>query len=124
LDTQEIASQYRLSKWAHLIAECKSSGKKISEWCEENNLSTSSYFYWLRKVRAAACEALPALKNEENAFVPLSFPLPQASPVEPPQVDTPAPAIVVRVDSLSLEIHNSASQELIEKTLRALQHVR
>lgn len=124
MDTQKVTQNYRLNKWAQIISECRSSGKTVSEWCDENNINKSSYFYWLRKVRAAACESLPALQAENNSFVPISFPLSQVKEEELPLVDSQQPSIVVRMDSVSLEIHNTASQNLIENTLRALYHVR
>ncbi|AGA68244.1 hypothetical protein Desdi_2880 [Desulfitobacterium dichloroeliminans LMG P-21439] len=121
MDTQKVTQNYRLKKWTRLISECRSSGQTVSAWCAEHNIHPSSYFYWLRRVRTAACEALPALQNENNSIVPVSFSLPQVSS---PATDSLSPAIVVRLDSASLEIHNTASLNLIENTLRALQHVR
>lgn len=124
MNTQKVTKTYRLNKWAQLISECRSSGKKVSVWCKENNISTNSYFYWLRKIRAAACEALPALQAENNSFVPISFPPSQAKEKESTLVGSPAPSIIVKMGSLSMEIQNTATLELIENTLRALHHAR
>ncbi|AGA70577.1 Transposase [Desulfitobacterium dichloroeliminans LMG P-21439] len=121
MDTQKVTQNYRLNKWTQLIRECRSSGQTVTAWCAEHNIHPSSYFYWLKRVRTAACEALPALQTETNSIVPISFSLPQ---VNPTATDSLTPAIVVRLDSVSLEIHNTASLDLIENTLRALQHVR
>ena len=36
--------------WKTRIASCKSSGKKVANWCEENDLSRFAYYYWHRKI--------------------------------------------------------------------------
>lgn len=121
MDTQKVTQNYRLNKWTQLIRECRSSGQTVTTWCAEHNIHPSSYFYWLKRVRTAACEALPSLQTGNNSIVPISFAPPQVSP---PATDSLSPAIVVRLDAVSLEIHNTASLALIENTLRALHHVR
>ncbi|WP_420840575.1 IS66 family insertion sequence element accessory protein TnpA [Brevibacillus parabrevis] len=38
--------------------QCRSSGQTVAVWCAENNIKPASYYYWLRRIRKAACEAL------------------------------------------------------------------
>ena len=122
MDTREVTHQFRLNKWTEIIRECRSSGQTISAWCEDHNVSTKSYYYWLRKVRTAACEALPAINPIENTIVPVSIrtlSAPKATTSEGMAGD-----ITLQLGSVTLELHNSASAVLIENTLRALQNVR
>jgi hypothetical protein len=121
LDTREVASQYRLTKWTELVSQCRSSGQTVAEWCAENHISEASYYYWLKKIRNAACEALPSL-NENNPIVPLNNFDRKAETRSSNQESLSG--IVMRVGTVTLEIHNSASSVLIENTLRALQNVR
>lgn len=65
MDTQKIATEYRLSQWTHVIREQQNSGQNIKDFCEANGIKPSKYFYWQRKLRKAACEGL--LKLEEPA---------------------------------------------------------
>jgi hypothetical protein len=121
LNTREVAQQYRLNQWIERISSCRSSGQTVAVWCAENSINTKSYYYWLKRVRTAACEALPSLKTEGNSIVPINIPI-QAGSNSAPQ-ETSA-AIVVRFGAVTLEIGNDASPSLIENTLRALQYAR
>lgn len=122
LNTREVARQYRLSQWTQIIRECRSSGQTVAAWCAEHNINPKSYYYWLKRVRTAACEALPSLSAENNPIVPVN--MPALSSGTGPASQKPSPDIIVRYGLVSLEIHNNASQSVIENTLRALQHVR
>lgn len=121
MDSREVTSQYRFNQWTEIVRECRSSGQTVAVWCAENNIKLSSYYYWLRRVRKAACEALPSL-NGNNPIVPLNIP---EDTVKMDSSDQESSSdIVLRFGAVKLEIRNTASATLIESTLRALQHVR
>ena len=121
MDTREVASQYRLSKWTEIVSRCRSSGQTVAVWCAENNINATSYYYWLRRIRKAACEALPSISGN-NVIVPVDIPFHEVETDSPDQESTTG--IVVRIGTVTLEISNNASATLIENTLRALQYVR
>jgi len=122
LNTREVTRQYRLNQWTEIIRECRSSGQTISAWCTDHDINPKSYYYWLKRVRTAACESLPDLGAGNQQIVPvkISAHLTAAGPA----VQETASHIIMRVGSVTLELHNGASTALIESTLRALQNVR
>lgn len=121
MDTREVASQYRLGQWTEIVRQCRSSGQPVAVWCAENNISITSYYYRLRRIREAACEALPSL-SANHSMVPVDIPVHNVEADSSNQASSSD--IVVRMGSVTLEISNNASATLIEATLRALQHVR
>lgn len=123
LNTMEITKQYRLNKWIETIRECRSSGQTVSAWCAEHNVSLKSYYYWLKRVREAACESLPALQCEQIPIVPVDLSASRKMHAYSESSHT-ASGILVHMGAVTLEIRNHASATLIEHTLRALQHVR
>ena len=82
MNSREIASEYRLAKWAQALKEHAVSGESINEFCENRGVSRNTYFYWQRKLREAACVQL----QKANAL--------------PMQLHAPAFAEVKMVESL------------------------
>jgi transposase-like protein len=122
VNTQEMTKTYRLNQWTAIVRECRNSGQSVTKWCAENDINAKNYYYWLKKVRIAACESLPALKAETSQIVPLSI----SAPINTNSAlnQNPASSIILRLDSITVEISNSASATLIENTMRAIQNVR
>lgn len=109
---------HKIQLWLSRIKECRSSNQTVAEWCSEHDVSIKTYYYWMRKIKSEAFEALPAERkskmlshapNPSFAQVPLS---PKSKP------DTCA--IKLQVGDLSLEIQNGADSQTVEHTLRAI----
>jgi hypothetical protein len=123
LDTREVTKQYRLNKWTEIVRECLSSGQTISTWCADQNIDPKRYYYWLKRVRMAAFEALPSIRSlDNNPMVPVTPPVTAAGSHSDSQESSSE--IVIRFGTVTLEIRNHASTTVIENTLRALQNVR
>lgn len=122
MNTREVANQYRLNKWIEIVRECRSSGQTVSAWCAEHDINPKTYYYWLKRVRTAACEALPSLHSQNNPIIPVNIPASTAGTDSGDQRGRSD--ILIRFGAVTLEIRNNASATLIENTLRALQHVR
>lgn len=124
LNTREVTNQYRLNKWTEIVRECRSSGQTVAAWCADHEINPKTYYYWLRRVRAAAYEALPSLSSHTSPIVPVNFPV-SAAGIAPGEQDVSSSSdIIIRFGAVTLEIRNNASAAVIENTLRALQHVR
>lgn len=110
LDTREVASEYRLSQWTELVRQCRRSGQTVAVWCDENNINininTTRYYYWLKRIRKAACKALPSLSGN-NLIVPVNIPVDTVETESPDQESSSD--VFVRIGTVILEISNSAS---------------
>ena len=42
--------------WLKLITQCRSSGLTDRQWCIENGISVSTFYYHVRALRKKACE--------------------------------------------------------------------
>jgi hypothetical protein len=114
---KKLTKQYRLEQWTSIIQERIKSGKRVDVWCTENNISRNAYYYWLRIVK---------LETTENS-VPDKPQLPKVVPLIPPmpsyESNNNCTAIILKVNGISLEIQDCASDTIIEKTLRALRNI-
>ncbi len=66
-DVLAVRNEYRLQNWMEIIRECEESGLSNREFCFQRGISEKTYYYWLRKVRAAAATVLePQLVRVDN----------------------------------------------------------
>lgn len=63
-----IKTQLRMQEWAKLIESQQKCRLNIKQWCEQNNVLESQYYYYLRKLRIVACESLPSQSQTEPQF--------------------------------------------------------
>ncbi|MDD4565833.1 MAG: hypothetical protein PHE79_10215 [Eubacteriales bacterium] len=68
MNVTEIKTQMHMQEWAKLIDARQDSGLTIKQWCQQNNVSETQYYYYLKKLRLATCEALPGKQQEETQF--------------------------------------------------------
>ena len=66
-DVLAVRNEFRLQNWMEIIRECEESGLSNREYCFQRGISEKTYYYWLRKVRAAAATVLePQLVRVDN----------------------------------------------------------
>ena len=64
---QRANQQQRLVEWSQRVEACRSSGLPVGQWCQENGIAVSTYFFWQRKV----FQALKELQEVTFAEVPV-----------------------------------------------------
>ena len=69
MSTQLATQQYRLEQWAAIIRSRIESGMRVKDFCTQHEISENAYYYWLRKVRAAA------MREQGPSFAELSAPV-------------------------------------------------
>ena len=67
----EIKSKVSLQEWQQRVLDCQNSGMSVKTWCQQNGISTGSYYFHLRKIRESVLE--------ENQIIPLEPPKPVSS---------------------------------------------
>jgi hypothetical protein len=109
----DTKTEFRLKQWAKIIQTCQSSGMTVVGWCDQNNVKTKSYYYWLRRIRSLACESGSVVpQRNEQQIVPV------------PIRQTKAPAsVTIHLSSVSVDIHDGTSRETIEAVLTALKTI-
>ena len=76
-DVLAVRNEFRLQNWMEIIRECEESGLSKREFCSQRGISEKTYYYWLRKVRAAAATVIepqlvrvdsPEMSSTEQMF--------------------------------------------------------
>jgi hypothetical protein len=109
MDVQMVKRDVRLQQWGALISSCQASGMTVKDWCTEKGINAKTYYYWLRKIREAACRQMDRQAGTVFAEVQGSH-------------GTGA-AITLRISGFEMEIHNGAAAEVIESTLHILKDI-
>ena len=54
-----------LQEWSARIAECRTSGKSVKAWCNEQGIPIKTYYYWEKKFVTEAIQqvSLPASRQ-------------------------------------------------------------
>ena len=73
----QTTHEVRLANWKAIIEQCQArpKGQTAKQWMDENDISDKQYYYWLRRVRAAAIKEnpIPALPEPEKQLPTVSF---------------------------------------------------
>lgn len=108
MDTRLAAQQIRLTEWAGIIRARNESGQTVKEFCRQNEITETQYFYWLRRVRAAA------LQKHASSFAEL--PAPANSPAPSPG-DTD---VIIEIGRARVRVSNACSRDTLSMVMEVL----
>ena len=71
----ESQNQSKSEQMRHHIEACSKSGLTVSDYCQQNAIVKSSYYYWLKKLNAEnGCSGFTAIKVASGASVAIAYP--------------------------------------------------
>ena len=116
---EKYVQDIRLKQWCELIEAANSSGQPRKEWLQENGISKETFYYWQRKVRRYYAE--------QNGLVQVATSIDKVSLVEVPMAQarpgvSVAPAAIIRIGSMAVEISPNASGEFMESLGRMIRN--
>ena len=121
INTREIADEYRLSHWAQVLQERAQSGLSIKAYCKQIGICGNTYYYWQRRVRAAACEMLTVRHDVgvgEKALVPSGW-----TECKVAETAVERKAVVVEINGCRVHVETDAAPEQLVKVFRALKSI-
>ena len=115
----KITHKVRCEQWTSIIKECLASGMPKTTWCREHGISDKSFFYWQRILRRsipyyirehlnACCQENPTPTTTD--FIEIKMTDQASSSTSPFKPD-----VVIRRGAVSIEISNTATEELLNK---------
>lgn len=125
MDKLTIASHdYKLNLWTARITECRNSGMTVIAWCNQNNVSIKSYYYWMRKIKREVFESLPADIQQKAPIITEPDPI-VFSKINMPLNNEPAlqGVITIRLNGITIDVQDEASEMIIQNTLRAIRNL-
>lgn len=123
MNTKELETQHNLKKWAAIIKECRSSGMKILQWLEINNISKDQYYYWQKKLKETCIDIF---ERQAATFVELPVTKEVTISTELTFTHTvcknDAIAAVIKTNGVTFEITNTATPDFIKNLIEAFNH--
>ena len=119
--------RFLLEEWKINISERMQSGRSITEWCRENNVSKYKYYYWLRELQkesiAEAIKSLPEPVHKETpTFVEITKPE-TYSIGNRINAEGVSPSAVIRKGQLQIELFSDAASDMVKEIMRAVSDV-
>ena len=59
-----VKKEIQLQNWSDKELARQESGLTVTEWCRQEKISTSAYYYRLRKIRESLCKQIPVPVTE------------------------------------------------------------
>ena len=118
--------QVKFQYWLDVIRQCRASGLTNQAWCEQHDISLNSYYYWIAKIRKMALEELPRKRNGSRPVMEQTVLLPDAAAeftevsLRGRQDFTAAPAAVLHIGTVTVELFEDTSRELLEAIMKAV----
>ena len=118
--------QVKLQYWLDVIRQCRASGLTNQVWCEQHDISLKSYYYWIAKIRKMAPPELPRKRNGSRPVMEQTVLLPDAAAeftevsLRGRQDFTAAPAAVLHIGTVTVELFEDTSRELLEAIMKAV----
>lgn len=128
-------TRLNLDQVYQIVIECRKSGLSDRQWCTDHGVPSSTFYVWLKKLRARACYDIPASESSTLGFSPA----PQHQDVvrvdlvsqEPHQIYKPIEhsshnhnheeiPITIQMEGIQIQIKNSADPMLLANTLKML----
>ena len=110
--------------WMDRIQQCRISGMSDYAWCNQNGISTSSFYYNVRRLRTKACIPDSLAKvAEKQEVVPIHFNELQETKIDTSKKYSDSVAIRLEYNGIIMAISNDADAAIIKSTLMALQQL-
>lgn len=115
MDTQKITADYRLSQWAQIIQARLDSGQNVKNFCQAAGVKRSSYFYWQKKLRDAACTELAKVEENNKEIVPSGW-----TQLNPKQLHQVNESLDIEINGCHITVNAQTDPGLLKNVCRML----
>lgn len=114
MDLQRTKHEIKLAEWSRKIANCRSSGMQVAQWCQAHGMNPSTYYRWQRQVWDAGIA-----QAQEGQALPEREPAPPRKWTQLTAGPT-GPTISVEINGCRVEVTAKTDQSLLSQVCRLL----
>ena len=119
MDVQVVTREVRMQKWIGIVKACRSSGKTIAVWCDENDVNVKTYYYWQRKVCLETCGDIETVQKSMSEILPSKEKVVFAE-LNIPKNNVGKIAVSVQRDNIHINVYSGADSSTVEAVFTAL----
>lgn len=97
-----------MASWASMVKERSESGLTIKEWCAQNSVSETAYYYRLRQLRKAALQVNTDTESTRAEIQEIQF-----ARIKAPMSNPSKAALCIRRGETTIEVSNDASDSIL-----------
>lgn len=116
-----------------LVMQCRKSGLSDKQWCINNDIAPSTFYWWIKKLRQQACYQVPEhnlkkntdMTSEKQEVVCVNV-LPKVTentPLPSEKDDTCGAPLVFKYKNACITLQDSFNEQTLLKLLNVLQEV-
>lgn len=109
--------------WLKLITQCRSGGLTDRQWCIENGIPVSTFYYHARALRKKACEIPETMDAAVQKQEVVQIPLWEMKQHTSDTVVLHPPSVCLEMQGIRIQIHEQAGADVIRNTLLALRQL-
>lgn len=111
-----MTKEERRKMWDSRIAEYRSSGQSVKEWCTANNIKPERMWYWLRRDKTRSVKhKTPSTQSTNQATQWLAVEVSQQSPK-----GQHASLVLIRIGEACIEVRPGFDPSLLSQIVRLL----
>ena len=122
-ELNEMSTTSKEDYWLELITQCRSSGLTDRQWCLENRIPVSTFYYHVRALRKKACTIPETVDASAQKQEVVQIPLWETEQNSSDPVALPTPSVCLELQGIRVEIHEQAGADVIRNTLLALRQL-
>lgn len=92
------------------ISQCRSSGLTDRQWCVENGIPVSTFYYHIRALRKKACIVPEAANVSAQKQEVVQIPLWEMEQNPSESIALPVPSVCLEMQGIRVEIHEQAGR--------------
>jgi len=122
-----MSSKYSLQQKLDMIMECRSSGLTDHQWCEQNNIGDSTFYYWINQLKKTGA-VIPSHATSETIAPSLKQDVVRVDIVQsddlvssPPEPECHCNNVVeIAIGKAVIKISNEISKDLLVNLMSCL----
>jgi len=116
MDMGQLTHEVRLRHWAEQVHNRVVSGLSIRQWCRQQGIAEKTYYYWQRKLRAAAAKQLSQQTDgTRQALAPVGW-----TAIETVETKANTAALPVEIGSCRVLVNENTDMGLLVKVCKSL----